>query len=179
MTIMAAIPVVVVVLRLKGEEAGGRMEQLLAGSVSRVRLVVCEIALAVTLAVTLQCLTALGMWGAAAWVTDEPGEFTLFLAAAMNFLPAVCSFIRLAVLLIGAAPRLSALIWVYLVYAFFVAFLGDVFALPAWAENLSVFGLLPRYPAADIEPVRIVALCAGAALCAIAGAVAYRRRDLG
>jgi ABC-2 type transport system permease protein len=179
MTIMATIPVLAVVLRLRAEESTGRLEQLLACSVSRVRLIACELALAVALACALQFLTALAMWGAASWVTDSSGEFALYLATAMSFLPAMLVFLGLAILLLGAVPRLSALIWVCLAYAFFVSFLGDVFSLPAWAEYLSIFGLLPRYPAADIEPLRIAALCAAAALCTVAGAVAYRRRDLG
>jgi ABC-2 type transport system permease protein len=178
MSIMATIPVIAVTLRLRTEEGKSRMEQLLAGSVSRVRLIVCEVTVAVLLAVVLQLLSALGMWGAAATVMDEPGELALYLASAMGFLPAMLVFVGLGVLLVGVAPRLSALIWAYLAYAFFVAFLGDVFALPAWAENISVFGLLPRYPAAEIEPARIAALCAASALLAAAGAVAYRRRDL-
>jgi ABC-2 type transport system permease protein len=178
MSIMATIPVVTVALRLKAEEGRSRMEQLLAGSVSRVRLIICEITLAVVFAVVLQFLCALGMWGAAAAVMDEPGEFVLYLATAMNFLPAILVFIGLGILFVGIAPRLSVLIWVYLIYSFFVGFLGDVFDLPAWAENISVFGLLPRYPAAAIEPVRIVALCAAAAALAVAGIAAYRHRDL-
>jgi ABC-2 type transport system permease protein len=96
----------------------------------------------------------------------------------MGFLPAMLVCAGLGVLCVGVAPRLSALVWVYLVYAFFVAFLGDVFDLPAWAENFSAFSLLPRYPAADIEPARIVALCAAAALLIAAGTAAYRRRDI-
>jgi ABC-2 type transport system permease protein len=178
MSVMATIPVIAVTLRLRAEEGKSRMEQLLAGSVSRVRLIVCEVTVAVLLAVVLQLLSALGMWGAAVMVMDDAGGLALYLASAMSFLPAMLVFVGLGVLLVGIAPRLSALIWAYLVYAFFVAFLGDVFALPAWAENISAFGLLPRYPAAEIEPVRIAALCAASALLAAAGAVAYRRRDL-
>jgi ABC-2 type transport system permease protein len=178
MTITATIPVVVLALRLKGEEGRGRMEALLAGSVSRVRLIVCDALMTVCFAVVLQLLSALGMWSAAFVVMSEPLGFGLYLAAAMAFLPGMLAFVGLGVLLVGLIPRLTALIWVYLIYAFFVAFLGDVFDLPTWAEKLSVFSLLPRYPAESIELAPIVALSAAALLLIAAGAVAYRRRDL-
>jgi ABC-2 type transport system permease protein len=177
-TIMATIPVVMATLRLKTEESRGRMEQILAGSVSRARLIICEIAVAVPLAFALQTLTALGMYGAAAMAMDKPPEIILFIAAAMNFLPAMLIFISLGIIFVGAAPRLSALIWVYLAYSFFVAFLGDVLDMPGWVESISVFSLLPRYPAEAVEPLRAVALCAASVLLAAAGTAAYRRRDI-
>jgi ABC-2 type transport system permease protein len=178
MAITATVPVVLLALRLKGEEGRGRMEVLLAGSVSRVRLVVCDVLMAFAFAFVFQVLTALGMWGAAFVVMDEPLGFGLYLATAMSFLPGMLVFVGLGVLLVGAAPRLSPLVWVYLIYAFFVAFLGNVFDLPIWAEKLSVFSLLPRYPAENIEPLVIVALSAAALLLAAAGAATYRRRDV-
>jgi ABC-2 type transport system permease protein len=178
MSIVATIPVVTVALRLKAEASRGRVEQLLAGSVSRIHLIICEVAIAVLLAGILQFLTALGMWSAAAVVMDEPGRFTLYLATAMSFLPAVLVFVGLSILFLGVVPRLSALVWVYLAYSFFVSFLGDVLGLPTWAENISVFSLLPRYPAADIEPARIAILCVASILLIAAGILAYRRRDL-
>jgi ABC-2 type transport system permease protein len=87
-------------------------------------------------------------------------------------------FVGLGILCVGVAPRFSALIWVYLVYAFFVAVLGDVLALPEWAQKFSVFGLLARYPAYAIEPACVVALVALALALVAAGAAAYRHRDI-
>jgi ABC-2 type transport system permease protein len=178
MSITATIPVVIGALRLKVEEDRNRMEQLLVGSVSRVRLIIGEAVICALLAVVLQLLSALGMWSAAALVMDEPRGFVLYLGAALSFLPAMLVFVGLGIFIVGVVPRLSALIWVYLIYAFFVGFLGDVFALPEWAEKLSVFGLLSRYPVDAIEPVRVVALCVLALALVAAGAAAYRRRDL-
>jgi ABC-2 type transport system permease protein len=177
MSVTAAIPVAVIVLRLKAEEGRGRMEQLLALPLSRTRLIVCEALIAFVLAFVLQALTALSMWGAAASVMDEPQALGLYFGAAMGFLPAVLAVAGLGILIVGAAPRLSPLVWVYLVYAFFAAFLGGVFDLPAWAENISVFGLLPRYPMEAIEPLLTVALCGVSVLLVAAGAAAYRQRD--
>jgi ABC-2 type transport system permease protein len=178
MTIMAAIPVIAVTLRLRAEEARGRMDQLLAGSVSRIRLIACEAFTSALFAVALQFLTAAGMYSAAVMVMDKPPGFTLFIAAAMNFLPGMLVLVGLSVILLGAAPRLSALIWVYLTWSFFAAFLGGVLDLPLWAERISVFALLPRYPAEAIEPLRTAALCIAATLLTAAGAAAWRRRDL-
>jgi ABC-2 type transport system permease protein len=178
MSIVAAIPVVVVALRLRSEESRGRVEQLLALSVSRVSLIIRDAIIAFLLAFILQALTALGMWGAAVATMDEPMEFALLFKTAMNFLPAVLVFAGLGLFFVGAAPRLTALIWVYLAYSFFATYLGGLFDLPLWVENSSVFGLLPRYPVRDIEPVRIVALCALSIVLVAVGAFAYRQRDL-
>jgi ABC-2 type transport system permease protein len=123
-------------------------------------------------------LAAIGMWSAAFVVMDEPLGFGLYLAAALAFLPPMLVFAALGLLLTGAVPRLSPLVWVYLVYAFFVAFLGDVVDLPTWAEKLSVFSLLPRYPAESIEPGAIVVLCVAALVLVVAAAASYRQRDV-
>jgi ABC-2 type transport system permease protein len=179
MSVTTAIPVVVIALRLKAEEGRGRMEQLLALSLSRTRLIIGEAFIVFVLAFVLQALTALSMWSAASSVMDEPQALGLYFGAAMGYLPAVLAVAGLGILIVGAVPRLSPLVWAYLVYAFFAAFLGGVFDLPAWAENISVFGLLPRYPAQDIEPLRTVACCVASLALVAAGAFAYRRRSIG
>jgi ABC-2 type transport system permease protein len=103
----------------------------------------------------------------------------LCLKAALNYLPAATLFIGLAALLVGLLPRLGAIIWAYLVFSFFVAYLGNMLAMPEWLEKLSPFSLLPRYPAETAQPELLLALLALSLLLAAAGAVAYRRRDLG
>jgi ABC-2 type transport system permease protein len=178
MSIIAAIPVAQVALKLVAEEGRGRMEQLLAKSVSRYYLVVCYIAITFILAFVLQLLTALGMWIASSSVMSDPIAFEVFFACAMNFLPAVLVFAGLGLFFIGVAPKARMVIWVYLTYSFIVTYFGDMVGIAKWAQNISVFALLPRYPAQAIEPGIIIALCVVAVALAAVGITTYRRRDV-
>jgi ABC-2 type transport system permease protein len=178
MGILVAIPVAQVALKLKSEENRARMEQLLALGVSRVYLLGCYLLLSVLLAVALMLLTALGMWSAAYAVMDNPIAFTVFLKTALNFLPAVLIFAALGVFFVGVVPKASPVVWLYLVYSFLATYLGGMFDMPKWAEKLSIFGLLPRYPADEFEPLLAAAVIGAALVLALIGLVAYRRRDI-
>ncbi|MDR0350550.1 MAG: hypothetical protein LBH64_03245 [Coriobacteriales bacterium] len=186
MSITVAIPVVMVVLRLGAEEERGRMEGLLATPLARARLILYELLIACVLACVFQLLSALSMWAAAEASlgagAGEAGSTSLGLAlyckTALACLPAVLVFAALGIFLLGIAPRARAIIWVYLAFSFLVALFGNVLSLPTWLSRLSVFDILPRYPAEAFEPMVALALCALCLVLFLIGTAAYRRRDL-
>jgi ABC-2 type transport system permease protein len=108
----------------------------------------------------------------------DPIGFEVFFSCAMNYLPAVLVFAGLGVFFVGVAPKARMIVWVYTIYAFLVSFLGGMFNMPKWAQNISVFSLLPRYPAEALEPVVTVTLCAAAVALAAIGITGYRHRDI-
>jgi ABC-2 type transport system permease protein len=179
MAAISAVPVALVVFRLKGEEGRGRLEHVYSGAVSRVRTLAGYTLIALLLAVVLQVLTALGMWGAAWYSMDEPISFGLMLGAALNYLPAVLSIAGLAAFLVGALPRATAFVWLLLVYTFFAVYLGSLIELPEWAVKLTPFNALARYPAEGFEPAPVVALCVATLALTTIALITYRRRDVG
>ncbi|MDR2106277.1 MAG: hypothetical protein LBP24_02590 [Coriobacteriales bacterium] len=178
MSAIAAVPAVLVVLRLKGEERRGRLEHLLSCAVPRTRLLAGYVLIAVLLAFVLQMMIALGTWSTAVMVMDDPIALGLMVKIALNYLPAVLFFVGLAALLVGAAPRASVLVWLLLGYSFLMVYVGSLLNLPTWAQEGTPFGVLPRYPVEATEPAVAIALCAGAAALTCIGLFAYRARNI-
>jgi ABC-2 type transport system permease protein len=180
MSMIAAIPVIVVVNRLVSEERRGRMEQLLAAVGSRVYLFAGYFVVALVVALLMQLANAVGFWMAAASSLGIADALSLaeVMRMAFSYLPAVVAFGGLAALLVGAAPRLTALSWVYLAYAFFVLYVGRTMNLPDWLAKTSPFGLLPSYPVDAFEPGLATAIVGASLALACVGAFVYRFRDI-
>ena len=64
----------------------------------------------------------------------------------MAYIPSVWVMAGLMVLAIGYLPRFTGAVWLYLGYAFFIAYLGDMLKLPEWMDYLSPFGHIPQIP---------------------------------
>jgi ABC-2 type transport system permease protein len=178
LSIIAAVPVAMVVLRLKSEENHGRIEQVYAKAQSRVFMMTGYIAVSFVLAFILQLLCALGLWSAAQAVMEDPISLEMCLKTALNCTPAVVIFAGLCAFLVGVAPKLSPLVWVYLVFSFLMIYLGGLSDLPEWVKDLSPFGLLPSYPLEAFDPAVFIGLLGASVALAAVGLFAYRRRDI-
>jgi ABC-2 type transport system permease protein len=178
MSAIAAVPVILVVLRLRTEERRGRLEHLFSTALSRTRMLAGFVLIAVLLAFVSQMMIALGTWSTAVMVMEEPITLAFMMKTALNYLPAVLFFVGFATFLVGAAPRASVLVWLLLGYSFLMVYVGSLLNLPTWAQEGTPFGILPRYPVESFEPVAALALCAAAAILTCAGLLAYRARDI-
>ncbi|WP_237687410.1 ABC transporter permease [Arthrobacter jiangjiafuii] len=167
------------VLRLRGEEDAGRVEQLLVTGSSRPGLlarwlaVVAVQTVLITAAVGLG--TGLGVWagtGDAGWI----GELTI---AAFAYLPAIALAAAIAVALFGLAPQIAALAWAPVVWAAVVLYLGALLNLPEWAADLSPLTHVALVPGSDLEAAPLVLMGLFAAVLTVAGFVGFRRRDVG
>ena len=166
------------VLRVEGEESAGRAGLVLAGGVSRRRLLGSGVAVTTGAAVLLLVAGGLGAGVAAAAVTGDAGQVGRLLAATLVLLPAVLVMIGLAAALVGLAPRLGLVSWVILGWAMLLALFGPLLRLPDWLVKLSPFGWVPAVPA---EPVGVLPLTVLTLVAVALGAVAlagFRRRDL-
>jgi len=178
MSVMAAVPTIGLMLRLRAEEKQGFTEQILGTSVSRVKLFGVYFGISFGASVVLQVLAALSFWGAASVVMDVQPALSTYLQAALNYLPAIWVMLGLTALLIGVLPRLTALSYGYLGISFFIIYIGTVAGFPDWTQNLSPFGIVPQVPIEAQTWVPLFVLCGIATLLGIVGAVGYRRRDL-
>lgn len=178
MAIMSTVPALLVVLKLSGEEKAGRIDQLLARSVSRTRLMLSFIIPAMLVAVLIQLLSSIGLWMAGMFVMDQPLSLVTTIKTALAYVPALWVMLGIATLLIGVVPRLTNYIWLYLGYSFFVVYLGGLLQLPAWMNKISVFGSIPTVPLEAMTlSVTLFLLLLTVVLIGL-GLNGYRKRDI-
>ncbi len=175
--IAAAIYVVQMLLRMRDEEACGRLEPVLAGAVSRPRWMLAHTASAVLGAAALLLAYAAAAGLTAAQAAGDPGLLSELLAAALAELPAVLVMAALVVVVVAFVPRWAVPVsWLLLAAA---ALLSPLFQLsvPQWLLDASPFAHQPA-PTVDVGGTAVVALLAVAAALLAAGLAAFRRRDL-
>jgi len=177
-----AVYVVQMLLRMRAEEADGRLEPLLSTAVSRPRWVMSHVVNAALGAFALLLVFAAGMGAAAGAVLgDLPVQVRDMLAAGVVQLPGIMVVGAVVVAVTALLPRWAATISWTAVIVFIL--LGPLFGaatlqLPGWAQDLSPFTHVPKVPAADVTAVPVVALLVVATALAAAGLAWFRRRDL-
>jgi len=85
----------------------------------------------------------------------------------------------LALLLFGAVPRATMLVWAALAICFVFAYLGVLLDVPQWLRNLSPFEHVPGAPVETITVAPLLTLIAAAVALAGIGLLGWRRRDVG
>lgn len=176
--LLATLFGLLVVGRARKEETGGRGELLAAGAVPRsgwpgsyLPVALTTVTVAVVVGGALLALTgssSLGDWG----------SFGKLLAASVLQLPAVWVLTAFAFAAYAWLPRAGWLRWLAWIYAFVVAYYGQLLEMPGWLTAVSPFDHLAKYPAQDVEWLPVAALVAVAAVLAALGYAGARRRDL-
>jgi ABC-2 type transport system permease protein len=177
-----AIYTVQILLRMRAEEADGRLESILAASVSRPRWMISHLLNAGLGALLLLLAFAVSMGlGAGAVLGETPAQLRALLEAGLVQLPAILLLAGVVVALTGLLPRAaSALSWSLLLVSIL---LGPMFGaatlqLPAWAQNVSPFSHTPKLPAAELTALPVLGLIAVAAALVAAGLASFRHRNL-
>lgn len=178
MSMISTVPVLLFVLKLKGEEKKGRSEHLLTRVVSRNQLLGSYVILAILFSFIMLFLAMLGLWSTANTVIEEAIPFSSMFFAAMVYLPAIWVMIALAVLALGWIPKATGLSWLYLGYSFLVVYLGGLLQFPEWMAKISPFGYIPEYPVEEINGWTLVILTLIAAGLIMLGFMGYRKRDI-
>jgi ABC-2 type transport system permease protein len=177
---MVAIYVVQVLLRLREEEARGRVEPILASAVSRPRWALSQVLNAGLGAVALLAGFALAMaLTAGPIVGDSTGVLRDLMGAALAQLPAVLVAMAAVLAVFALLPRRAVVVsWLLLGAAILCSpVFGSSLRLPQWAMDLSPF-THQKAPAAAISLAAVAALLAIAASLGAAGLAAFRRRDI-
>ena len=176
--IAVAIYAVQVLLRMREEEARGRLEAVLSSAVSRPRW-----ALSFVLASAIGGTVLLVAFATAVALTAGPGlgdTSGLLLdlnAAALAELPAVLAVAGVVVAVFAWLPRRAVPVaWVLLGLAILLSPLFDL-KLSQWLLDVSPFAH-QKAPAAAIAGVAPAALLGVAAVLITAGVARFRRRDL-
>lgn len=175
MAMLAAIPVMLCILKMQGEEKHGRLEQIFAKSVPRVRFYGCFTAIALVESAVMLFLPAVGL------VVGSNGFLPLgdMLKASLVYLPALWAMLGLCVLLVGLLPKLTALVWAMFAYSFIHQYFGRLFDWPDWTAKISPFGCIPQVPVQEFTIVPLIILTVLAILMYAVGQWGFRRRDIG
>jgi ABC-2 type transport system permease protein len=178
LALLATVFAVTSATRMKGEEVAGHADLVLAADVTRRSWVVAHLVFSVVGVVLVSMASALGLWvgyGAAAGAWDR---LPVMLAGQLSFLPACLAVTSVAVVVLGHAPRRSALASAWLVVSALMFLLGERLRLPDPVLAISPFWHLPTLPVEQFAPVpAMVELCLAAALAAL-GLVGFARRDI-
>ncbi len=164
--------------RTTTEEAAGRAELVLAGSVSRASYVMSQVAIALVGSTALMFVQGAAFALADAQQTGNPAHLGTDIAAALVWLPAVWTMTGLAVLLTGGLPRAFTVAWGALVLIIVAGELGALLDWPSWVLDLSPFSHIPALPGAAMDWAPVIALTAIAAALIAAGTWLFARRDL-
>lgn len=178
LTIIAIIPSLIFVLRLKSEERKNRTEQIYARAVSRNQVLGSYSLIAMIAGLLMQLSSILGLWSASILVMDDAMSLADLMKAGLVHLPAIWIFLSLAILFIGLAPRLSSLTWLYLGFTFFIVYLGDMLQLPEWMGKLTPFAYIPQLPIEELRIINLVILTGLGILLTGLGFIGYNNRNI-
>jgi ABC-2 type transport system permease protein len=178
MAMIGLIPVLLIMLRLKSEEQANRTEHLLARAVPRRRLMGSYLIISLIFAVVGQIVSVLGLWFASSAVLDDPLSLASTLKAGLAYVPSMWIMLGLAALLVGFAPKLASLIWLYLGATFFVIYFGGLLQLPEWLSKLTPLGYVPNVPMEPMSPSLASLLVLTAFILIALGLAGYERRDI-
>lgn len=175
--IVAAVPGVQVMLKVRTEELADRVEPLLAGAVTRTRYYASHVALAMA-AVTAYVLLAGALVALLASRADIGVGLDEVLLQAVATVPAVWTVVALAVALVGARPVASLAAWAGVLVSFMLTLLGPTFGLDDWVLGTSPFWHVPDATAAAPDWTGlgwITLVTVGLVAVGLAG---FRHRDL-
>jgi ABC-2 type transport system permease protein len=167
-------------LRLRIEEAAGRVEPLLATATGRIRWAFSHLIFAIAGTAVL-----LGLAGAAAGVAygarvhDVGGQTARLFGAALAQAPAAWVLAGVGIALFGLVPRWTGLAWAALVGCLIVLEVGEILGLSQWLLDISPFAHVPKLPGSSFTAVPLLWLAAIAAGLVAGGLAGFRRRDLG
>lgn len=165
-------------LQLRGEEAAGRVESILATGVSRMRWALSHLAVSVGGTLVVIAAGGLGAGVSYAVVSGDVAQVPRLAGAALVSAPGVLVLVGVAALLLGLAPRAAQAAWAALAAMFVVSFLGEVLRLPGWVRGLSPLEHLPSVPAEPLTSAPLLGVAGVAVALVVVGLWGLRRRDL-
>ncbi len=176
--ITATIGPLMFLTRLIGEEQKNHTEHIYSKAVSRVKMLSIFTGIALLGSLVLLLLGALGMVFGIIASMEEPMEITLILQASLAYLPSLWFMVGLAILIIGFWPSKTSAIWLYLGYAFFSVYMGNIINLPTLFAQLTPFGYIDQLPIEDFSLWPTLGLLFVSLAMGILGFKGYQRRDL-
>ncbi len=163
---------------LRAEEADGRLETRLSGTLSRTRWLASHslVVLAGLIVIVLGCSLVLGL--ATAISVGDMAEFGPTLSAGLAYLPAELVLAGLALAVYGLRPRMFPIAWAGYAAVTFIAFLGPGLKFPQWVLDLSPTTHAGNPPEGAIQFGALTITAAVALALIVMGFAAFRRRGV-
>lgn len=175
--IIAAIPGVQTMLKVRSEELGDRVEPLLAGAVGRARYFGANVVLALVMPAIYVLLAGLVI----AALASNAGigvSFADTLRQAAATVPAVAAITAVSVAVVGARPQVAPAAWAGVLAAFVLTLLGPTFKLWDWILAISPFWHIPNVTAASADWSGLGWVTLVTLVLLGLGFAGFRRRDI-
>lgn len=178
MAIMATIPVIMSILKIKGEEKKQRTEHLLARDISRKKLLLSYVVIAFIVSILMLLVAVVGLAVTGLAVLEIDTTFSMLVKSMLVYLPALWVILGISVFLFGVAPRFTSFSWFYLLFTFVVVYLGELLEFPDWISNLSPFAHVPEIPVDELAFTPLIILTIIAVALTAVGLFGYQKRDI-
>ncbi|QDB78740.1 multidrug ABC transporter permease [Georgenia wutianyii] len=175
--IIAAVPGVQTMLKVRSEEMEDRVEPVMATAVTRSRYYVGNVLLALG-APTIYLLIAGTLVAALASGSDIGVTFSDVLLQALATVPAVWTVVAVSAAVIGARPAVSLAAWIGVVASFGLTLLGPTFGLDDWVLGISPFWHVPEVTATAVDLTGLLWITLFTTGFLLIGFAGFRRRDL-
>lgn len=181
-TVIAIIPSLMIVGRILKEEQSARLEVVNSGTLlkklSRGRVLVTHWVISLFAGLLSMVLTTLGMYLASLNVDNLQVDLGDYFMASLNYFSVILFTAGLGVLLLGISRSLFKLIWAYIGYLFFVAYLGNLVELGDIFHMLTPFHYLNNVPIDNMDWIGFTGIIGVGIVLFIAGLILFKRRDL-
>jgi ABC-2 type transport system permease protein len=167
-------------LRARAEESSGRAEPILATRTSRSGWLGSHATISMVGTVLVIAAAGIGLGLGYGPMISDYGQIPRLAGVALVYAPATCAIVGLAVLGVGAAPRLGPILaWAALGLCSFLALFGDLVDTPEWLFRVSPFTHTPQFPAVPLTATPLIVITAVVAALLAGGFLGLRRRDVG
>lgn len=163
---------------LRAEEAAGRLEPRLAGTLSRLRWLTAHGVVITTGLALMVVVTSVVLAAGTAWSMGTAVHLGSVVGAGFAYLPAELVVGGVALAIFGLRPRAFLAAWTVFAFVAFVAFLGPGLQLAGWVLDLSPTTHAGDPPLGTVEALPLIVLGTIAAALGAAAAVGFRRRGV-
>ncbi|WP_426625304.1 hypothetical protein ACPPVW_04310 [Leifsonia sp. McL0607] len=175
--ILASIPGVQIMLKLRTEELEDRVEPVMAGGVARPRYYASNAVLALAASAVYVLLAGL-LIATLASTADIGVDFGSAVLQAVATVPAVWTVVAVAVAVVGARPQVSLAAWFGVLVSFVLTLLGPTFKLWDWVLAISPFWHIPNVTVNDADWWGLLWISLVTLAFSGVGFAGFRRRDL-
>ena len=162
----------------RNEEAEGRLDHLLVRPLHRWSWLAGRVGVATSAVIATGLAAGLATWlGTAS--QDAGVALTTLLQAGLNLVPPALFVLGLGVLTFGVRPRAASIVtYGVLAWSFLIQIIGGIVNANHWLLDISVLHHMAAAPAVPPDWVSAGVLTGLGVLAAVAGGVAFARRDL-
>lgn len=178
LAVIAAGYVVQAIGTLRAEEAEGRLETRLSGTLSRARWLASHALVVLGGLVTIVLGSSLVLGLATALSVGDTTGLGRIAGSGLAYLPAELGLAGLALAVYGLRPRLFGFAWVSYAVVAFIAFLGPGLKLDQWVLDISPITHVGNPPAGAIQTGALTMMTGVAVTLVAVGFAAFRRRGL-